>query len=527
MKYKRMLRRGLLAGATAVASLSAVSLAAAPAGASNTQMTAVGSFTTFFMMHALFPQLNDINPNPESGAGSQTIVQDSQTCTGGITYSTALQPPNGSGQGKTALANEELAAITSQGCIDFSRSSSPPAPHSLTLSSGQNENGDPSNSHLDYYAYALDGVAPLVGSDAPTTIQTGAGGEVGPGAGLTLTQLREIYRCQITNWQGVTVKTVNGQNDPIVLFWPQSGSGTRAVMQDVLGFDPTTPVAPDVCSAANNTLPIVSFSANGLVAPNEENAEDGILYQNTVGDTHTSPVTPAQANNSTVPMPANSVAAEAIYVYSAGKFSQQWDDTADYGTTHANFVDTTLTGNASNTVGNFMAGTLTMATMQASSGPSNGDGLAYVDFTAQTSGNFDQDTNRGTMAVDGNTVSEANEWYHQLPLATNNPTLSGASIPGVRFVYNVADTVLPGYNGAKMFMGFDNQTSGTKSVLCNCDLATVIAAQGFLPMTTGTAATPAGSDAAAATCREFQGLNFPGQGSPTHWATPTFDNRSS
>ena len=526
VKYKQMLRRGLLAGATAVASLSAVSLAAAPAGASNTQMTAVGSFTTFFMMHALFPQLNDINPNPESGALTQTVAQDSQTCAAGITYSTALQPPNGSGQGKTALFNEEGAAITSQGCVDFSRSSSPPAPPHETLSGGQGENGDPANSHLDYYAYALDGVAPLVGSDAPTTIQTAAGGDVGAGAGLTLAQLRQIYRCQITNWHNLTVNSVSGLNDPIVLFWPQSGSGTRAVMQDVLGYDPTTPVAPDVCSAANNTLPIVSFSGNGLVAPNEENAEDGILYQNTVGDANTSPVTPPQASNSTVPMPENSVAAEAIYVYSAGKFTSQWNDTADYATTHSNFVDTTLTGNASNTLGNFMAGTLVMATMQASSGPSNGNGLAYVDFTAQTSGNFDQNTNRGTMAVDANTVSETNEWYHQLP-AGSNPTPSGAAVPGVRYVYNVADTVLPGYNGAKMFMGFDNQAGGTKSVLCNGDLSTVIAGQGFLSMTTGTAATPAGSDAAAATCREFQGLSYPGQGSPTHWTTPTFDNRSS
>jgi hypothetical protein len=297
-------------------------------------------------------------------------------------------------------------------------------------------------------------------------------------------------------------------------------------MQDVLGFDPTTPVAPDICSGASNTLPIVSFSGNGLVAPNEENAEDGILYQNTVGDANTSPATPAQANNSTVPMPENSVAAEAIYVYSVGKFSQEWNDPANNSTTHANFVASTLTGNAANTVGNFMAGTLVMATMQASSGPNNGNGLAYVDFTPQPSGNFNQDTNRGTMAVDNNTVSEANEWYHQLPAATNDPTLSGAAIPGVRYVYNIADTVLPGYNGAKMFMGFDNQGLGTKSVLCNGGLATVIAAQGFASLGTGSPATPANSDAAAATCREFQGLNFPGQGSPTHWATPTFDPRN-
>ena len=75
MKYKgSILRRGVLAGAIVLAGGSAASLAASPAGASNTQMTAVGSFTTFFMMHALFPQLNDINPNPETGSGTQSIA---------------------------------------------------------------------------------------------------------------------------------------------------------------------------------------------------------------------------------------------------------------------------------------------------------------------------------------------------------------------------------------------------------------------------------------------------------------------
>src|ERR1700678_1223108 len=69
VKYKgSMLRRGILAGAMVLAGCgAAVAVAAAPAGASNTEMTAAGSFTTFFMMHALFPEVNNINPNPESG----------------------------------------------------------------------------------------------------------------------------------------------------------------------------------------------------------------------------------------------------------------------------------------------------------------------------------------------------------------------------------------------------------------------------------------------------------------------------
>jgi hypothetical protein len=512
VKYKgSIVRRGILAGAIVLAGGSAASLAAAPAGASNTQMTAAGSFTTFFMMHALFPEVNNINPNPETGSETQSIASDSETCSGGITYSTASQPPNGSGAGKTALAAEETAAADEQGCIDFSRSSSPPAPHSETLPSGSTESGDPSSSHLDYYAYALDGVAPLVGSDAPTTVRQ-AGSDTGVSDGLTLAQVQGIYECTITNWDQVTVNGVTGANAPIVTFWPQAGSGTRAVYTDVLGFDPTKPgVGPDQCTTT--TQPITGFTLASASAPNEENTEDGIVYQNSIGDPNTSPATPVDA-----------VATAAIYIYSAGKFSQEWNDTTDNNSTADNFVKQTLDGSNTpdNSMGNFLAGTLTMASMQSTSGV----GEAYVDLTPQV-GRFNQDTNRGTVSVDGTTVSEQNEWYHNLPSTTGgNPSDSTASVPGVRYVYNVADTVLPGYNGAKLLMGFDNQTSGTKSLLCNGDDATTIVAQGFLPLTTGSTA-PSGTDAAGATCRQFQGLSFPGQGAVIHWTTPTFDGRSS
>jgi hypothetical protein len=247
---------------------------------------------------------------------------------------------------------------------------------------------------------------------------------------------------------------------------------------------------------------------SSVTAPNEENAEDGIIYQDSIGDPNTTPATPA-----------GSVAQAAIYIYSAGKFASEWNDTANNNSTANNFVDQTLTG-STNSMGNFRAGTLTMATLRNTSNV----GEAYVDLTAQT-GVFNQDTNRGTQAVDGSTVAEANEWYHQLP-AGSNPSASGASIPGVRYVYNIADTLLPTYNGAKMFMGFDNQTSGSKSVLCNGDLASTIAAQGFLPLTNGAGA-PANSDNAGATCRQYQGLSFPSQGAVIHWTTPTFDGRNS
>jgi len=511
VKYKgSMLRRGILAGAMVLAGCGAtVAVAAAPAGASNTEVSVVGSFTTFFMMHALFPELNMINPNAESGSETQSIVSDSETCSGGVTYSTGLQPPNGSGQGKTALAGEEGAAANEQGCIDFSRSSSPPAPHAETLPSGSTESGDPASSHLDYYAYALDGVAPMVGSDAPTSVRV-AGSDTGASKGLTLAQVQAIYECVDTNWDQITVNGVTGSNSPIALFWPQSGSGTRAVYTDVLGFDPTKQVSPSACTTT--TEPITGFTLGSATAPNEENAEDGIIYQNSIGD----------SNAAGGSIAAGSVAAAAMYIYSAGKFSSQWNDTTDYNSTADNFVDSTLNSGGTNTMGNFLAGTLSMASMRST----GGTGLAYVDLTAQV-GRFNQDTNRGTYAIDGTTVSEANEWYHNLPSTTGgNPSDSNATIPGIRYVYNVADTVLPGYNGAKMLIGFDNQASGTKSVLCNGDDASTITAQGFLPLTTGSGA-PTGSDAAGSTCREFQGLSFPSLGTSLSWTTPVFDNRSS
>src|SRR3974377_1548949 len=90
VKYKRsLLRRGILAGAMVLAGGGAsLAVASAPAGASNTQMTGVGSFTTFFMMHALFPEVNMINPIAESGSQTQSIAGDSLTCQGGLTFST-------------------------------------------------------------------------------------------------------------------------------------------------------------------------------------------------------------------------------------------------------------------------------------------------------------------------------------------------------------------------------------------------------------------------------------------------------
>jgi hypothetical protein len=424
----------------AVGGASLVLGGAGSAWASNTQVSPVGSFTTFQVMHDLFPtSLNDISPDALSGTQTESIVADAQSCTAGLTYSTSLQPPNGSGQGKTALAGEEGAAATAQGCIDFSRSSSPPAPHAEALPSGTAESGDPAGSNFDYYAYALDGVDVLVGANAMPSGNSATANLESP-VNLTLQQIQNIYSCWnpatstvVTTWAQAGVGT---NTDTIVRYWPQAGSGTRAVYTDVLGFDPTVLTGPNHCA----TGPIVSFTSGTTTAPNEENSEDGLVYANAqTGATH-EPI------------------ADAIYIYSVGKFTQAFDNKAAFNATANNVVDQELTGSA-NTMGNFNP-SLVLAQVTNSS---TNQPAPYAAYSVQT-GLFNANTNRGSSeAINPVTVSEANEWYSHLPSTTGaNPSDSTAPVPGIRYVYNVTDAKIPAYNGAKALVGFDNQPSGFK-----------------------------------------------------------------
>jgi hypothetical protein len=494
MRIDTYVRRGVLAAAALAVGGSLVLGKTESAWASNTQVSAVGSFTTFQVMRDLFPtSLNNLNPTALSGSQTETIVPDAQTCTAGITYSTGTQPPNGSGQGKTALANEEGAAATAQGCIDLSRSSSPPAPHSEVLPSGTTENGDPAPSNLDYYAYALDGVDTVVGSNAMTSGNSQSANLENPVV-LTLQQIQNIYSCwnpatstAVTTWAQAGVGT---NTDTIVRYWPQAGSGTRAVYTDVLGFDPTK-LAVGVNHCA--TGPIVSFTAGSSTAPNEENSQDGLVYANSLTGAAHQPI------------------ADAIYVYSAGKYVQAFNDKVHFNATANNVVAQELTG-STNTVGNFSPSlVLARVTNSVTNLPA-----PYVTYTAQT-GLFNANTNRGTEAINPTTVSEVNEWYSHLPATTgSNPSDSTAPVPGIRYVYNVTDTKLPGYNGAKALVGFDNQALGTASALCRGDNSATIVSDGFVPLGNNASA-PAGSDKANVSCREFSGLSFPGKGASIQW----------
>jgi hypothetical protein len=65
------------------------------------------------------------------------------------------------------------------------------------------------------------------------------------------------------------------------------------------------------------------------------------------------------------------------------------------------------------------------------------------------------------MTINQTVVRESNEWFSHMPSATSHGATSSAAVPGVRYVYNVADTKLPGYSTAKGLIGFDNSTTHT------------------------------------------------------------------
>jgi phosphate transport system substrate-binding protein len=183
-------------------------------------IAAVGSDTTFSVDNAIFDLSNRaaVNTDPDNYVNVPPTLAPN-TCfqvPGDVYYPahsycnpatpTSPLPPDGSTAGKTAL-NDSAAT----GKVDIARSSSGRAPTDPTT--------------FEYYGYAKDGVSWAASS-------TGAGANVT----LTLTQLRDIYKGNITNWS-----TVGGTNTPIKVYLPQAGSGTLSFFtKTVLGFDPTT-----------------------------------------------------------------------------------------------------------------------------------------------------------------------------------------------------------------------------------------------------------------------------------------------
>jgi hypothetical protein len=476
----RRFRGGALAVAILVAGGGTLALGATPAGASNVQVTSAGSFTTYQLMHALFPtSINNLLPGGTTA--HQTIAATATLCTGGKTYNSGTPAPNGSSAGKTALHAEEIltsATADKKGCITFARSSSPPQTSTIST-------------HFDYYAYALDGVAPMVG--------TNAGGSVTSPAAFTLAELRGIYHCTTghTTWA-----SLGGSTGAIIRFWPQSGSGTRSVFTGMLGFTPAKTATKGTCA----TPAITKFTVSGTKVTNEENTESGLVYATKV---------------------LHDTVKDAIFIYSAGKFVSQWNNITGYGPTGHNRISGTVTGNFTSTKVEYASFRLRKTT-----GGTTATGAAqkFVNFTATTSG-------RTTVKAGVNTatVTEANEWYSHIPASADPAKTSVSRIPGVRYVYNVCDTKTPGYSTCKALVGFDNQNHaqtgtqttglGTKSRLCAGDDASTIGAQGFVTLTrVGKPRGTTSSNLASATCREFPGKNYPGLGTAKSWTFNTWVN---
>jgi hypothetical protein len=471
--------------AVASAGAGVLVLSTPPAGASNVQVSSVGSNTTYALMHALFPtSINNLLPG---GLTSHTKVAATATlCTGGMTATqftvTAVKgAPNGSTAAKKYLHAEEIlpaATTDKKGCITLVRSSSPPETSTVST-------------HFDYYAYALDGVAPLAG--------TNAGGSVTSPTAFTLAELRAIYQCKPghTTWH-----TLGGSTGTIVRFWPQTGSGTRSVYKDLLGFTPAKSATKGTCP----TTAITTFTVGGTKVTNEESTESGIVYA-------------AKVLHDTVK--------DAIFIYSAGRFVAEWNNITQYGPTGHNRISSSVTGN-------FTSANLEYASirLRKSTGATTSTGTPekFVTFTATTSG---RTTHRA--GINATVVTEANEWYSHIPASGDAAKTSTSRIPGVRYVYNVCDTKIPGYDACKSLVGFDNQNHaqtgtqttglGTKSRLCAGDDAATIGAQGFVTLTrVGKPRGTTSSNLASATCREFPGKNYPGLGTAKSWTFNTWVN---
>jgi phosphate transport system substrate-binding protein len=219
-------------------------------------VTLVGSDTTQDVMGALANQYNaDNGYNPSAEDDNQNVLaivspdngdpvpSDGVTSCPNRTYRNPAGAgetlrPNGSGAGRDAL----LASVQAgDGCIDVARSSG--APRAIGTVPGTDL------ASFEYYAYALDAVG-----------ATSASSHLPADNDLSLSELRGIYNCTITNWS-----QIGGTAGAIQRYWPQAGSGTRSFAQsDLLGFDPTTfssGSCPAVKLSQENTGSVIA--ANG------------------------------------------------------------------------------------------------------------------------------------------------------------------------------------------------------------------------------------------------------------------------
>ena len=486
---KRTLFKKGLAG---VAALGVVAATLLTAGAPNAQagptkvITATGSDTSQDFMDVILNGTGNnynlhalILPNP---GGTQTIPGDADCASKTYTSDPGLIPPNllapnGSGAGRDALKAQESAAAGANGCFDIARSSG--APRAIGAGNGKD------SATMEYYAFALDAVGwSSTSLLAPAT--------------MTLDQLRSVYNCTFTDWA-----QVGGSSGPIQRYQPQPGSGTRSFFQGVLGFDPATfsnvgcPAVIDT-QLDNSGLPLEenhldqidnagyqkaiaphsagqwAFQANLSINPTLDHRRGGQLKSLTATRTVASIAT--TSGSSTLTAPANNTffgLDTGASVTGAGiPANAKIVSVATNGKTAVMSSNATATGSA----------TLTLLDLAAN--PVNWNGTGGL-FQPNTSSPLNP---RGPIA-------ESN-------VAPQNVAV--AAYPGVRYIYNVLDTPLPGYSEARGIVGFNNVGGGVKSPLCDGSNFSDILSYGFgpLPSTTPSSVDPS-KNLAASTCRKF------------------------
>jgi ABC-type phosphate transport system substrate-binding protein len=233
---------GTIVAATATAGL--IVGVAGPASADPmTSLVGVGSDTTQDVMDAISLQVGGgllgswdaVDPVTKAAGGQ---IAPKPGCT--------MTRPNGSGQGLNALRKSinpnttapQLADAPEPGCVDWARSSSGPS------TANASPTGD-----LVYVPFALDAVATATG---PATAVTGTDPAVATNIKdadlFTKTDLQNMYdTCTPVTPAGSTVSYVpdgtvtDATHQPIHLYIPQAGSGTRSFWLSTLNVPATLP----------------------------------------------------------------------------------------------------------------------------------------------------------------------------------------------------------------------------------------------------------------------------------------------
>jgi phosphate transport system substrate-binding protein len=241
-------RAWLVGGMTAaLVSTAFVVGVAGPASADpTTNLVGVGSDTIQDVMNqiaitvggGIIGSYDAVNP---ATATAGDIISPKPGCT--------MTRPNGSGQGLAALRASlnpnttagQLADRPEAGCVDFARSSSGPGSADKSV-----------NGALVYVPFALDAVAPATG---PATAVTGSdpaqATNITHADQFTLADLGTLYaNCAPVTEGGVTYTpdgtTTDATHQPIHLYVPQAGSGTRNFWLQTLGISTSGSLPPCV-----------------------------------------------------------------------------------------------------------------------------------------------------------------------------------------------------------------------------------------------------------------------------------------